>query len=196
MKSGERLVPDDDQYWHYLMRRSRLGDLYRRHWLYPKLAKHLNGQALDIGCGIGDMLRFRPNTVGVDINGRNVAYCQKLGLKAQLMKPDELPFLSDTFDSVLLDNVFEHVAKPTQLLEEVKRVVKFNGVLIVGVPGLLGWKADSDHKIFYNESTLIDRIEKHGFIHRHIIHMPFFKSNLLSAKLRQYCIYVVFRRVK
>ena len=43
----------DEQYYHYLRQRSRLGLWYRRYWLYPRLNKHLRGQTLDVGCGIG-----------------------------------------------------------------------------------------------------------------------------------------------
>jgi ubiquinone/menaquinone biosynthesis C-methylase UbiE len=55
-------------YFEYLMRRSFLGDLYRRYVLYPRLNLHLNGKVLDVGCGIGDMLSYRKNTVGLDVN--------------------------------------------------------------------------------------------------------------------------------
>lgn len=177
------------------MRRSRSGEIYRKHWLYPRLTTHLTGRTLDVGCGIGDMLRFLPSTVGVDINKRNVDHCNNLGLDARLMVPDELPFTNNEFDSVLLDNVLEHIAEPTQLLEEVRRVIKVDGTFIVGVPGILGWKSDLDHKVYYNESALIEKIEKFDFIHIKTLFMPLFKSELLSKIVRQYCIYVIFRRI-
>ena len=109
-------MADQDQYFDYLMQRSRLGSLYRRHVLYPRLVRRLRGRMLDVGCGIGDMLAFRPDSVGVDINQRTVEYCRQRGLTAHRMDVDRLPFDDGTFDSVLLDNVLEHIAEPAALL--------------------------------------------------------------------------------
>ena len=195
MSRGDQTVLDYEQYWAYLISRSRLGGIYRKYWLYPKLAKHLVGRALDIGCGIGDMLRFRAKTVGVDVNEKAVDYCKSLGLDVHLMRPDELPFPSESFDSALLDNVLEHVEEPAFLLEEVCRVMKFGGCLLVGVPGILGWKIDDDHKVFYDETSLVKCVEAYRFIHVKTFYQPLWKSDWLSRSLRQYCVYAVFRRV-
>ncbi|NMM81600.1 hypothetical protein B2J86_11820 [Acidovorax sp. SRB_14] len=187
-------MTDHDQYFSYLMRRSRLGELYRKYCLYPRLSRRLTGVALDIGCGIGDMLAFRPGTVGVDVNARTVEYCRQRGLDAHHMQPDTLPFQTSTIDSALLDNVLEHIAEPERLLREVLRVVRPGGRLLVGVPGILGWHSDLDHKIFYDEENIQSCLEKHGFIHVETFYTPFLKSEWLARRLRQYCIYGVFRR--
>ena len=80
------------------MGRSRLGLLYRRHRLYPRLCPEPDGRVLDIGYGIGDFLGFRPNTFGIDINERTVAWCREHGLGARLMPYDELPFAAESYD--------------------------------------------------------------------------------------------------
>jgi SAM-dependent methyltransferase len=183
-----------DDYYAYLSSRSWLGHLYRRHWLYPRLTRRLHGLALDVGCGIGDMLVFRPNSVGVDINDRTVAHCRELGLQAHVMPPDRLPFAATIFDSVLLDNVLEHIADPVPLLSEVKRVLRPGGRLLIGVPGIRGWESDSDHKVFYDETSLVACAADFGFTMVEIFHMPIFKSRWLSRHMRQYCIYVAFHR--
>lgn len=54
------------------------------------------------------------------------------------MTPDHLPFDSESFDSVLIDNVLEHIEDPNSLLAEIKRVIRPNGGLLIGVPGVLG----------------------------------------------------------
>ncbi len=63
-----------EAYLAYLKNCSKLGLLYRRHWLYPRLCCYLRGRVLDVGCGIGDFVAFRPETVGVDINPVTVAW--------------------------------------------------------------------------------------------------------------------------
>lgn len=187
-------MSDHDQYFDYLMHRSRLGKLYRHHWLYPRISRHLEGAALDIGCGIGDMLAFRPETVGVDVNPKTVGYCCSKGLDAHLMEPDILPFADKAFDSALMDNVLEHIVNPSPILNEVHRVLAPGGSFVVGVPGILGWHSDSDHKVFYGEETLRGCVEKHGFKHILTFHTPLLRSSWLESKLRQYCVYGVFQR--
>ena len=50
-----------------------------------------------------------------------VEHCKKLGLNAELMIEDKLDFQT-LFDTVVLDNVIEHIQDPMPLLKECKRV--------------------------------------------------------------------------
>lgn len=183
------MTNQNELYFAYLKQRSTLGALYRRYRLYPKLNQYLRGRTLDVGCGLGDMLRFRENTVGVDINQLNVQYCTSMSLDAHLMEPDVLPFSDGSFDSVLLDNVLEHIAKPGALLKEIRRVLKPGGNLVIGVPGVLGMQSDLDHKVFYSEEALQSLANKMSFKVEHIFYAPLWCSHFLSQVIRQYCIY-------
>lgn len=179
------------QYFEYLKTRSALGDLYRKFFLYPRISKHLHGRTLDIGCGIGDMLRHHPNCIGADINPYNVDYCLSMGSQAFLFKDDTLPVEDASFDSALLDNVLEHIEQPKNILAEIRRVLKPNGRLIVGVPGIKGFESDSDHKLPYDEEALVRIAEDANYKINGFFYTPLFKSPLLSRILRQYCIYSV-----
>jgi SAM-dependent methyltransferase len=159
-------TPHDD-YFKYLKTRSRVGHAYRQFFLYPKLVRHLHGKALDIGCGIGDMLGFRPGTTGTDVNPKTVEYCKSQGFDACLMDFDVLPFEDKSFDSILLDNVLEHLHDPQ-------------------------WASDADHKVFYDEAALVKCLGQAGFSRKKIFHTPVGRSEWLSRRLRQYCIYGVF----
>lgn len=181
-------------YFEYLQTRSRLGAFYRRHVLYPRICKRLKGRALDVGCGIGDMLAFRADTQGVDVNPHTVAYCRERGLNALHIAVDRLPQQPSTFDSALLDNVLEHLASPHALLHEIHRVLRPSGVLVVGVPGRKGWNSDSDHKVFYDENSLSTSVSAAGFSRIETFYAPLIRSARLSCTLRQYCIYQVFVR--
>jgi len=184
---------ESSAYFVYLKQRSFAGYLYRRFWLYPVLKRCLSGRTLDIGCGIGDMLRSRPGTVGVDINPETVAYCRSLGLDARIMAPDTLPFADGEFDSVVFDNVLEHLEQPTPLLAEIRRVLRHGGVVVVGVPGRKGFVCDADHKVFYDEAALIEIMNSVGLTERCLLHMPL-RSAWLERWIPQYCIYGVFQR--
>ena len=181
-----------DDYFLHLANRSWRGALYRRHWLYRRIAKRLRDETLDLGCGIGDMLEYRPGTIGVDINPRTVNFCRQRGLPAHQMEPDRLPFPDASFDSVLMDNVLEHIAEPEPVLAEVRRVLRPGGRLVVGVPGRRGWDSDPDHKVFYDERSLEQRLVTAGFALRELFHTPLVRSAWLDRRLRQYCVFGVF----
>jgi SAM-dependent methyltransferase len=182
-------MTNDQQYFEYLKSRSFLASVYRKYFLYPKLNRHLQGRMLDVGCGIGDMLMFYSNSVGVDINAFNVNFCKQRGREAYEMPIDNLPFENGSFDSVLLDNVLEHILDPVPLLTEIKRVMRKDGVLLIGVPGIKGQSSDSDHKVFYDEISLNVLANKLGFKVNRMLHTPLWKSDYLSKKVRQYCVY-------
>ena len=182
-----------ESYLEFLKSQSLKGQLYRRLWLYPRICWELSGRVLDVGCGLGDMLAFRPNTIGVDINPGTVEWCQKRGLDARLMQPDVLPFQDGEFSGAVLDNVLEHLVAPEPLLSEIHRVLVPGGRLVVGVPGIRGYNAAPDHKTYYDESTLAEKLLEFKFFLQRILHMPL-RSHWLSCRIPQYCIYGVFSR--
>jgi SAM-dependent methyltransferase len=186
-------VTDPQTYFEYLRQRSWRALLFRRLWLYPRLCRSLRGRVLDVGCGIGDLLRYRPDTVGVDINPVTVAWCKEQGLDARIMEPDRLPFENGEFGGAVLDNVLEHLEHPMPLLAEIRRVTVPGAVLIVAVPGSYGYTIDADHKVFYDERGLVALMQRAGFTKLSRFYVPF-RSAWLERRMRQYCLYGVFRR--
>ena len=184
-----------DEYHEFLQRRTLKSKLYRRHWLYPFLCRHLIGKTLDIGPGIGDFVKFRSNTIGADINPDNVEFCtQERGLDIRLMEIDTLPFEDNEFDSINLDNVLEHLEEPTPLLDEVDRVLKSGGTFLIGVPGIFGFHDGPDHEVYYSRDDLNNLITKRGYIKKNIYCMPFKCDWLFETRLPQYCYYGVFTK--
>jgi len=188
-------MPDNhDPYFSYLRQRSKLGLWYRTCYLYPRLGRYLKeGRVLDVGCGIGDFLRSRRQTIGVDVNADAVAWCRAQGLEAVLMESDRLPFPDADFDGATLDNVLEHIAEPKPILSEIHRVLRKGGRLIVGVPGQKGYASDPDHKIFYDQTLLVGTVTAEDFALIRVLHMPL-RSRFLNKRLRQYALYGIFVR--
>lgn len=188
LESNELLV----DYHQYLLKQSWRGDLYRKVWLYPRINKRMEGKALDIGCGTGSFLKYRPNTVGIDVNKYNVIHCNKLGLEAYHVT-ERWPFADGSFDSAIMDNVLEHIDEPAAILQETFRVLKTTGSLIVGVPASKGFAWDNDHKIFYTEKSLKETMEKNGFKLYDFFHTPI-RSKFLENRMKQYCYFGVFKK--
>jgi SAM-dependent methyltransferase len=188
-------MTDLEKYHEYLMGRSSLGLIYRFRYLYPRIDRNLTGRVLDVGCGIGDFLKFKTGAVGVDINPANVEYCLRRGLDARLMTNGSLPFLERSFDCIVLDNVIEHILDPTSLLTEIERVLRDRGKLVVGVPGRRGFNQDADHKVYYEKEELSELLTPHGFFLVSSFYVPF-ESKILSAALAQYCLYATFELLR
>ena len=144
---------DFKKYHEWLLTRSWTGILYRKFYLYPQINKRINGQVLDIGCGIGDYVRMSNNAIGLDINPFNIEYCKSIGLNCVLFE-NNIPFNDETFDSILFDNVIEHIYDPYNLINDAKRVLKTGGRMIIGIPGIEHFFYDSDHKVCYSEDQL------------------------------------------
>jgi len=99
------------------------------------LTQYASGVLVDLGCGnapLAGMYRHRVSKyVWADWpNSPHRIY--HLDIEVDLN--ELLPFEDASFDTVLLSDVLEHIALPDQLIAEVSRTMKINGVAIIGVP--------------------------------------------------------------
>lgn len=81
--------------------------------------------SLDIGCG----KRGLGTSANIDI-----AYPPIIPDNFQIMDGHELHFLNNTFEAVSLLEVIEHVENPSQVLMEIYRVLKKDGILFMTTP--------------------------------------------------------------
>lgn len=182
------------EYKDYLNSRSKLALLYRKFYLYPRIERNLIYPCIDIGCGIGDFLKFSKKAIyGVDINSGLVSQCAKEGLEVELITNDKIPSNDSAYNSAILDNVLEHIAEPDCTLKETYRVLNENARLIIGVPGIKGYSSDIDHKIYYDDDSIIPLLKKYHFSFEKKIVMPL-PLNFLTHVLKIYCTYYVFQK--
>ena len=153
----------------------------------------MKGKKLEIGCGIGSFLEDYNDVLGLDINQDLIEFCNKMNLNAFVMEEDIIPYPDKSFDSILMDNVLEHIKDPLPLLMEVKRVSSNESNLIVSVPGIKGFTWDKDHKTFYDEKSLTMLFEKIGFQTTKIFYTPL-KNKFLNQNMRQYCLHAGFNK--
>lgn len=191
--------PDFEHYMAHLRQISRLGQLYKRHVSSPVLyraARSFGPALVEVGSGTGSgCLGSYPDKVrGLEINPLAVDYCRAQGWDAQLIPADGRYPLSDaTCDACILDNVLEHIADPTQTLDECHRITSAHGGLVIAVPGLAGYASDDDHKRFYGEAEL-RRLDPRWRLKRLLATPSRLTSELLSRKMRQYCLVAVYQK--
>lgn len=107
-------------------------DLMKNIW---KSSDRLNGKLLDVGCGRKPYKRILKNVseyIGMDIE--NPGHDHSEEDIDVYYDGNTFPFPDHTFDSVLTNQVFEHVFNPTEFISEINRVLKPNGYLLLTVP--------------------------------------------------------------
>lgn len=102
-----------------------------------------DSRILEIGVGgeggIILNLKDENDIYGIDVSATAQRNCEKLGLPITLhnLDKDELPFDSDFFDIVFAFEVFEHFSAPQFALEQLRRVLKSDGILLISTPNPL-----------------------------------------------------------
>jgi SAM-dependent methyltransferase len=100
-----------------------------------------NARILDVGCGIGTYVRrlgdLSPEVYGIDIELEHVRRGSLSLPNLILAAGEHMPFRTDTFDVVLLNEVIEHVSDDTQTLREATRVTRPGGRIAVYAPNRL-----------------------------------------------------------
>jgi len=189
-----------EAYFERLNRISLKGRVYKKFVSSPILflcARRFGKQIIEIGSGIGSGVlgAFPKSMKGIDINPIAVEYSKAAGLNARLINLDgTFPIADGEFDSCILDNVLEHIEDPSMTLDECYRITRNNGGLIIVVPGILGFKSDSDHKKFYGAEEL--RALDSRWLLLNLFSIPFFvKNKTLSRSIRQYCLVASYKKL-
>jgi len=101
---------------------------------------------LDIGCGDGTLgyfaMRSYKEVWGIDISDNALKIAKKRGLKTQKvnLNDENLLFEDNYFDAVTCLDVIEHVFEPIVLINEIHRVLKMNGLLVISTPNIRYWR--------------------------------------------------------
>jgi SAM-dependent methyltransferase len=110
---------------------------------YDMLEVRAGQCVLDVGCGTGDdaralAARVAPggHVIGIDVSARMIDSARARGGAAEFMVADahtiDLP--SDCFDAARVERCLQHVARPGDVIAEMRRVVRPGGWLVAAEP--------------------------------------------------------------
>ena len=133
----------------------------------------------DVGCGSSRILADLPHAVGVDMRHDKLAYMRKSNSLLVQANGMILPFEDAQFDCVISSEVIEHIPEENgRLLDELTRILKPGGILVLGTPDYGGWQwpliewvygkvapgayAD-EHVTFYTFDSLKKALESRGY---------------------------------
>lgn len=164
-------------YLSYEAEKESLFDYFQKVMCQLKIAP---GRALDIGCGPGYFLKIAQNSgwevYGVDLSWEAVKKARQL-LKTQLIynkSTQKVNFKNNFFDLITVFQTIEHLPIPRDFLEEVRRILKPRGLVLINTPDTDGWQAKlmskhwfsyrhPDHFWFFNEKSLCRLLKSSGF---------------------------------
>lgn len=94
---------------------------------------------LEVGCGAGHILeKIKAGKLyGIDISEIQIERTRKrMGIRVELKKApgEDIPYEDKYFDKVLCSEVIEHVLDPREVLMEISRVMKDDGILSLSIP--------------------------------------------------------------
>lgn len=97
-----------------------------------------NGRLLDIGCGNGAFLKLMKEygweTYGVEISEDATKCAREQGLEVFRGELRDANYPLQYFDAIVINQLLEHVHSPKNILLECNRIIKKDGILIIGVP--------------------------------------------------------------
>jgi SAM-dependent methyltransferase len=126
------------------------------------LAKNITGRTLDVGCGQKpyETLFKASQYIGLEIDSPENRQHKKADY---FYDGNTFPFQDGEFDSIVINEVFEHVFNPDGFLGELNRVLKPEGRMLMTVPFCWDEHEQPNDYARYSSFGLISIVERHGF---------------------------------
>lgn len=110
------------------------------------------GRLLDIGCGVGDFLHTAEEhgweCIGVEPSEDAKAIARKR-IKAEIITSEDLEQIPDaSFDLITMWHVLEHVDNLKWQVEQLERLIKSNGRIVIAVPNYKSYDAQFYKKLW------------------------------------------------
>jgi len=142
------------------------------------LSKRDKGRIMDIGCADGSFLfnikKREWDTTGIEISTSAGTRRSFKDLDIIIGDIVEQHFPERSYNVVTLWHVFEHLADPDVYLNEIRRIMTPDGLLVITVPNMRSWQSQwfgkdwfhrdiPRHLYHYSPDTLRNLLSKYGF---------------------------------
>ncbi len=118
----------------------RAGQERRLHMILSAAGNRMTGRMLENGCGVGMYLQHLAphirSIVGLEYDIERAREARTRSPELVNGASEQLPFTSGSFDIILSHEVLEHVRDDRDSVEEMVRVLKPGGVILLFVPNL------------------------------------------------------------
>ena len=137
-----------------------------RHWLTNYLTEHysLNKQlGLDLGCGLRLYDKFfKCKHIGIDIPSEKFLNSKSPDIFSSGIA---LPFNNDSFDLITCYSVVPYVEKIDDFFNEIFRVTKSKGIIVIIIMNLRGLALDPNgyYPNRYDSKKLHEKLTQHNF---------------------------------
>jgi dTDP-4-dehydrorhamnose reductase len=157
-------------------------DIEKHHWLMrirraivrDQLERYSGGEkskrkVLDFGCGsglfVGELAALGYESHGLDISSEAIKFGQLQGIKnLAVLDSHKINYPDNTFDSILILDVLEHLEDESWAMKEIERVLKPGGNVIIMVPAYMFlWGVQDEvahHYRRYTKSRLLKRVRE------------------------------------
>jgi SAM-dependent methyltransferase len=138
----------------------------------PLLREHTRGHVLDLGCGLVPYFAiYRENAERITCVDWPTSFHDNPHVDVHADLNAGLPFRDELFDTVLLTDVLEHIARPGPLVREVGRVLAPGGRVVITVPFFHGLHEEPHDYYRYTSHALRRFCDEAGL---HVLHLePF-----------------------
>ncbi|PHS40068.1 MAG: hypothetical protein COB07_04960 [Sulfurovum sp.] len=208
-----------NRYWNKLIELQYGRDivvLFAQEYVNSRMLNEVS--ILDIGLGKStDILNIKNslcqnnenlqlNMYGLEFYEPNIIHAKKNGISVHSfdLERDKMPFEDGSMDIIVMNQVLEHTKEWYYIFKEVNRVLKKDGICIVGLPNLVSWHervrlflgkhpncldAKGPHIRGIVAKNFIDFVEQKGLFKSSKVHGRYFygilnyKANLFFSKL-------------
>lgn len=121
-------------------------------------------RVLDVGCGVGILLNRlktekKCEVFGVDISSKAIEILATLGIPGKVSQLPELPMDSHSFDVVIATEVIEHLHDPKETVNQMVRILRPGGTLILTTPNDSIPPDDCDEHLYcFNEISFLELV--------------------------------------
>lgn len=166
------------------------GILYRAQTVFKNIINYLrmrlikkyvkSGRVLDIGCGSGIFLKYLDRHTKFELYGQDIS---EVSLKLLSNENSNICYFnqglnelvfSDYFSCITMWSVFEHMIEPVEALNEIRRMLKNKGKLILLIPNMDGLQTRLNlkewfhldiprHIYHYNKESILKLLTANGF---------------------------------